>query len=214
MKLVMHTYQVMSTVFSTVGRGISAIRVCLVLLCIDGCQSGKHVEMKTLSLGQFQITVPEDWEPVKENGIDSFVGRMALTDGDTVFFDLGWYSNSFEEENLPYTLDEKNVYLLDQRLVDSSQVYVFYGTIDTVDLEKFHKNRTTWSTIDGRRAKIVQPRVSGDGMTGIYIDSVWQAGSGIDRFQMNGRNLTSANQEMLLAAFQTLRFVRTPRESK
>lgn len=189
------------TKFSTA----TAVSLCLILLF--SCKQRERAETKTLDFREFQITVPSTWEPVKEKGIDSFVGRIALTGGDTISFDLGWYSNPLEED-VPYKVDETNVYLLnDSESTSNSQMYEFYGNRDTVDLEKFHKNEITWSTIDGRKAKIIEAKIPADGMTGIYIDSVWRAGSGIDRFQMNGNNLTPDNQQKLLAAFQTLKFI-------
>jgi hypothetical protein len=170
---------------------------------------GDAANTKLLDFGEFTIIVPSDWMPVKEKGIDSFVGRIALTDGDTISFDLGWYSNSLEEE-VPYDVDGDNVYLLNTaKSTDNSRDYEFYGKSDTVNLEKFHKNRIHWTTIDNRKSKIVEAKKPGDGMTGIYIDSVWLAGSGIDRFQMNGKNLTHKNQQALLSAFQTLKFINT-----
>lgn len=184
----------------------TTIAVSLCLLLLFSCKQRERVETKTLDLGEFQITVPSTWEPVKEKGIDSFVGRIALTSGDTISFDLGWYSNPLEEE-VTYKVDETNVYLLNSsESTPNSLMYEFYGKRDTVDFDKFHKNKITWSSIDGRKAKIIEAKKPGDGMTGIYIDSVWRAGSGIDRFQMNGTNLTPENQRDLLAAFQTLKF--------
>jgi len=76
-----------------------------------------------------------------------------------------------------------------------------------VDPQRFHKNEISWSIIDGRKAKIIEAKKPGDGMTGIYIDSVWITGSGTDRFQMNGKNLKPKNQLALLSAFQTLKFI-------
>lgn len=190
----------------------SAGQVLLLAICLSGlllclCNPEKATETKTLNFGEFTITVPSAWQPLNEKGIDSFVGRIALTDGDTISFDLGWYSNPLEEE-VPYKVDEKNVYLLDQsKSTSNSRTYDFYGRRDTVDVEQFHKNKITWSTIDGRKAKVIEAKLPGDGMTGIYIDSVWRAGSGIDRFQLNGTDLTPANQQALLAAIQTLKFI-------
>jgi hypothetical protein len=186
---------------------VLSLAICLSGLLPCSCNPEKATETKTLNFGEFTITVPSAWQPVNEKGIDSFVGRIALTDGDTISFDLGWYSNPLEEEVL-YKVDETNVYLLNSsESTFDSQMFEFYGKRDTVDLEKFHKNKITWSTIDGRKAKVIEAKLPGDGMTGIYIDSVWRAGSGIDRFQLNGTDLTPANQQALLAAMQTLKFI-------
>ena len=57
-----------------------------------------------------------------------------------------------------------------------------------------------------KKAKIVRPRQAGRGMTGIYFDSLWTAGSGTDKFQINGTDLHPDNERRLLQAFETLKF--------
>lgn len=107
----------------------------------SSCNSDKATDTNILDLGQFSISVPSTWQPVRQEGIDSFVGQIALTDGDTIFFDLGWYSNPLEEE-LAYNVENGNVYLLDRsRSTSNSQIYDFYGKLDTVDLEKSTRTR-------------------------------------------------------------------------
>jgi hypothetical protein len=157
-----------------------------------------------LDFGRFKIDVLSTWQPGKAKGIDSYVGQMALDEGDTVSFDLGWYSNSLEEK-YDFMIQNGDVFLKRQ-IAGDSVVYEFYGKADTVDVEKFKVNVVGWTTIDNRRAKIIKPKNTGTGMTGIYFDSLWVAGSGIDRFQMNGRNLRPDNERELLKAFETLTF--------
>jgi hypothetical protein len=121
--------------------------------------------------GQFTIEVPGTWDKVKRQGIDSYVGQIAIDRTDTLNFDLGWYSSDLTE---------------DPNLQDT----------------------TLSTTIDHRKATIVRPKKSGLGTTGVVIDSLWVAGSGIDRFQINGHNLKSDNQRLFLEAIKTLRFKR------
>ena len=90
----------------------------------------------------------------------------------------------------------------------NSGVYEFYGKADTVDIEKFKVNDVSWTTIDNKRAKLIRPKNTGTGMTGVYFDSLWVAGSGTDRFQMNGTNLQPDNERQLLKAFETLKFTK------
>jgi len=171
----------------------------IILLMLLSCIDKQKGETKTLDFGRFKIDVPGTWQQVKAKGIDSYVGLMILDEGDTVSFDLGWYSNSLEDESV--YVENDDVYL-----VDNESHPDFYGKVDTVDIEKFKKNKIKWTTIDGKRAKIVQPKQTGKGMTGVYFDSLWTKGSGTDRFQMNGKNLTADNQRRLLEAFETLKF--------
>ena len=59
----------------------------------------------------------------------------------------------------------------------------------------------TYETIDGKKAKIVIPKTTGKGITGIYIDNI-----GGSRFNLIGDNLTASQQEIALKIFRTLRF--------
>ncbi|WP_316788893.1 hypothetical protein [Pedobacter frigoris] len=61
-------------------------------------------------------------------------------------------------------------------------------------------------TIDNKKAKIVRPMISGKGTTGVYIDSIGYSNIGRVRFQLSGRNLTTANEELLIKACKTLKF--------
>lgn len=154
---------------------------------------------KTLDFKEFTIQVPPTWGHVRIKGVDSYVGLIALDNGDTASFDLGWYSNTLDDESI-------FVHGSDVHLVDEKGDLTFYGKADTVDIERLKKNKIKWTTIDGKRAKIVQPKLTGKGMTGVYFDSLWTKGSGTDRFQLNGTNLSPENERQLLIAIQTLKF--------
>ena len=75
-------------------------------------------------------------------------------------------------------------------------------------MEKIKKCKVVWDTIDGYRAKLVLPINSGFGVTGIYIDSLWQLNSQNVKFQLSGNNLKPVNEKQLIKAFKTLRFHR------
>jgi hypothetical protein len=57
-------------------------------------------------------------------------------------------------------------------------------------------------TIDGKNAKIVNPKKSGQGTTGVYFADI---GNG-NRFQMSGLDLSANTQATLLSAIETLHF--------
>lgn len=182
------------------------LRFTIILLTLLSCTDKQKPETKTLDFGEFKIDVPSTWQQVKADGIDSYVGLMIPDNGDTVSFDLGWYSSSLEEE-YNFMVQNGDVFLR-REITRDSGVYEFYGTADTVDIEKFKVNNISWTTIDGKRAKLIQPKNTGTGMTGIYFDSLWAAGSGTDRFQMNGTDLHPDNERQLLKAFETLKFTK------
>lgn len=50
------------------------------------------------NFGDFSIYIPENWEKIEYDGIDSYVGR--ITNGkDSLTFDYGWYSYDFSYED-------------------------------------------------------------------------------------------------------------------
>ncbi len=149
----------------------------LVVLLSISCNNNNT---KTLDFKTFTIEVPKGWNPVRENGIDSQVGRIAIDEQDTLSFDLGWYSNSLSEE--------------------------YSNDYDRPGVEKLLKNTNTFETIDNKKAKIVTPKKLGIGTTGIYFDRLWNAGSSVDRFQLNGHNLKPKNEKLLLKALRTIKF--------
>lgn len=64
----------------------------------------------------------------------------------------------------------------------------------------------TYETIDGHRAKIVVPKVTGDGTTGVYFADL--GGKQKTRLQISGRDLTKSQQETALKVFRTIKIVR------
>jgi hypothetical protein len=60
----------------------------------------------------------------------------------------------------------------------------------------------THKSIGGRHAKIVSPRAPGHGITGLYIRNVGDSNA----LTLSGQDLTSAQQDLALKIFETLRF--------
>jgi hypothetical protein len=179
----------------------------LSLFFFFGCLDSRHKSDKqTLDFGSFTIETPKGWTRIKAQGIDSYIGEIAIDNTDTLHFDLGWYSNNLNEYE-PTILDSSMISSIDTSLVNISEI-IFVKNSRRVDPDKYKKNNVSWDTTDGYIAKIVFPRQSGIGTTGIYIDSLWQSGSGIDRFNLYGNNLSSVNEKKLLAALKTLKFHR------
>jgi hypothetical protein len=174
-----------------------AIIVAGLTACSETQQKG---ESKTMDFGSFTIEAPQSWTAIKEKGFDSYVGRIAIDDTDTLEFDLGWYSNDLTEYQEVKMGDGKTYYI-------SSYDTAFSPTlVDSANKEKVVKSKISWDTLAGRQAKILSPIKPGIGTTGIYIDSLWRAGSDIDKFNLYGTNLKPQNNEAVLAAFRTLKF--------
>ncbi len=162
-------------------------------------QSNSKERAKILDFGVFTIETPQKWTKIKESGIDSYVGRIAIDSIDTLDFDLGWYSNKLEDE-LPIIIERGNLKFLDNKADTSSLIIV--DNIKDVDLNKYRKTKVVWDTIDGYRTKIVYPIKSGLGITGAYIDSLGNK----NRFNLYGTNLKSDNEKDLLKVIKTLKF--------
>lgn len=62
--------------------------------------------------------------------------------------------------------------------------------------------------LDHKKAKIVKPKLSGKGLTGVYIDSISNTPYGRIKFQLNGKNLTPTNEKLLLQAIKTIKFTK------
>ena len=184
----------------------------LLLLLIIGCSDNKSKvdnkhksDNQTLDFGSFTIMTPISWTKIKAQGADSYVGRIAIDNIDTLDFDLGWYSNTLTEPE-PQIIERSMLKNMD--VLDTTQ-FIIVDSRKGIDPDKYKKNNVSWDTIDGRKAKIVFSRQSGVGTTGIYIDSLWQAGSDIDRFNLYGDNLKPANKKLFLEALRTLKFHKT-----
>jgi hypothetical protein len=146
----------------------------IVTLFFISCKTTSSTAKKhILNFGSFTIETPGTWKEIKMQGVDSYVGRIAMSAGQFAEFDLGWYSS---------------------RLIDED------------DPGENSKYRIQWDTVDGRKSKIVSPKRNGNGITGIYIDSLWGTGPEKDRFSFSGNNLDPINQKLFLIAIKTIKF--------
>jgi len=179
------------------------VTTLIVLLVLASCNSNKPAaSTHTIDFGAFTIETPASWQKVEQRGADSYVGSIAIDKKDTLFFDLGWYSNKLTEED-PVMIDRST--LLNMKNPDTAG-YIIVDKDTHVDMDKYRKNNVHWDTIDNYLAKIVYPRKTGTGTTGVYIDSLWRAGSDVDRFNLYGTNLQPANEKLVLEALKTIKF--------
>lgn len=69
--------------------------------------------------------------------------------------------------------------------------------------------RVYLDTIDHKSAKIVRPKKSGAGITGVYIDSIgYDSPRRNIKFQLSGYNLKPTNEELVLTAIKTIKFTK------
>jgi hypothetical protein len=177
--------------------GLGVILLLLAISCNDvTVKTGRHI----LDFGSFTIETPDSWKKI-ENKIpyDAYVGSIAIDNVDTVRFELGWYSPDLAE----YTKlngDDSIFYLKEE----NPNEQLIYG--DSLRIDSLIQSRFTWETINKRKAKIVMPKQSGKGTTGVFIDSLWKRGDNVDKFSIYGKNLKLSNEKQLLECIKTLKF--------
>ena len=81
----------------------------LLLISLVACQQTQtKTDKQVLNFGAFTIQAPNSWRHIKQQGIDSYAGRIAIDNHDTLDFDLGWYSNSLSEPE-PYIVERRQL---------------------------------------------------------------------------------------------------------
>ncbi|MTH14272.1 hypothetical protein [Flavobacterium sp. LC2016-01] len=160
----------------------------------------------------FSMETPSKWNYVKERGIDSFVGKIGIDKKDTVYFDYGLYSNDLEESfnNGEYLIRNNDSIFIDdweRNKLDTinGPYYKFYARGGQNKLREFKKDTCYYETIYGLKAKIVVPKNSGIGTTGVYFENTRTDGKGM-KFQISGYNLSNENQKSFLKVIRTLKF--------
>ena len=163
---------------------------------------------KEMDFGAFSMKTPENWTYIKQRGIDSFVGKIALDKNDTLRFDYGLYSSKLEED-LGFIITKDSVFTYEENEDKNDTVnrYVqkFYAKRDTLVIEKLYKTEYSFEVINNLNAKIVKPKKTGIGLTGVYFESTRPNGKGM-RFQISGYNLSEENEKEFLKAIRSLKF--------
>ncbi len=173
---------------------------CLILIILFSCTNNKqsvNVGTKLLDYGYFTIEVPQEWKRVNAQGIDSYVGEIHIDSNTVINFDLGWYSNDLVEGSEDYIIRNDSLIVLKKSPIPNvtKPREDYRGKPDSSNIAALTINQKRWITIDGYKTKLITPTRTGKGTTGIYIDSLWNAGNSNDKFQMNGHNLTPKQQE-------------------
>jgi hypothetical protein len=181
---------------------VRLIQILLLLITLS-CGSSKK---KTFDFGAFEITGPKNWNVVKVQGIDSYVRMVITKSNDTLHFDYGYYSNPLEEKGIFVHSSNSIPWFIENDIDTTGFHFIEKDTITSEDRLVFLKQETTFELIDGFKAKIVSPKNTGEGLTGVYFDSL---GSGpIGNFKLNfvGYNLDIETEEELLIAIRTMQF--------
>jgi len=157
-------------------------------------------EKRRLDFGSFSIETPNSWKPIRERiPYDSYVGSIAVDETDTIYFDLGCCSYDLTEY-VKMNMGDSNLFFLKEnrnnRLIRG----------DSIMIDSLVKSKCRRDNIDYRKAKLVYPKISGTGITGVYIDSVWKAGVSRAKFNLYGNNLKPKTEKAFFESIKTLRF--------
>jgi hypothetical protein len=175
--------------------------IFLVFTLISCSESKNNAGKHTLDFGRFTIETPDSWNQIKEHiPYDSYVGRIAVDSVDTIYFDLGLHSNSLTEY---VKINDGNSTLFYSK--ENLNNHIVKG--DSLEIDSLVKSKFFWDIFDRRKTKIVTPKISGIGTTGIYIDSLWKEGGNIEKFNLYGTNLNPVTEKLLLESIKTLKFI-------
>ena len=78
----------------------------LVSILIFSCKP--KAEFKTIDFGDFEMTVPRQWNELDFKGTDSNVGGIITPEKDSLIFDIGRYSPDITKKSLPLVFDKKS----------------------------------------------------------------------------------------------------------
>jgi len=153
--------------------------------------------MKTMDFVYFTIVTPSIWKYVPAEGLHSFAGGIKMEYDDTAYFDLGMYSDNLTEIG-EYNLNDSTIIVV---TIEEPQLQG-----DSISLYKNRKSNVVWDSVAGYKAKILTSVKPGLGVTGIYIDSVWQGKYTKVKFSFSGKKLHPENELKFSVAIKTLKF--------
>lgn len=184
--------------------------------------------LTTIDLGSFKITIPKGWKYIKRQGEDSFVGDIQINKTSFLTFDCSkhGYANSLLMTENEY-LSKREWYNgqvgwlgTDSKIIlhqpNSSDKIKFPKADFIADIINEQKTSSIpieipavikshyiqLDSITNYTVKTIWPKITGKGMTGIYIHSRTSSFN----FQMNGKNLAKKEEMLALQAFKTIEF--------
>ena len=127
-------------------------RVLFIILAIGtiSCDTD-NVEPKTVDFEKFTIQVPGTWIASPQQGFDSFVGQIEITDKEKLNFDLGWYSNKLNADPAIHdidfvTIDNKRAKVVKPKNFGQGTTGVYFDSLETTKTNKFQISGTGLSS--------------------------------------------------------------------
>lgn len=155
--------------------------------------------MKTVVFNSFEMTIPQSWQKISIQGIDSEIGGVVTDRGDTLIYDLGWFTFDPQSEDIKHQIDtgylERWEPEFDGQVPDS--LYVEKKKV----LNKYE--RIELGCLIG---KLIKPIPSLGKYSGVFIDSMSVMPSGVTSFGFYGESLSNDVQMEFLKAISTISF--------
>lgn len=155
----------------------------------------------------FTLEIPKSWREIEVKAIDSDVMVFVNSLNDTITSDYGRYSNSLNEE-LP-TVFTKNDYnkLSDQEKNKlKKDDFLVIENYDNYNPNNLYKSTSAIYKIDHKNAKVVVPKISGKGITGVYFDKLSAGENNAMKLNMYGQNVNKITETEILNAVSTIKF--------
>lgn len=157
---------------------------------------------KEEDFGDFSIRVPDNWSKVSKSGIDSKVTFLTTNALDTVFINYGNSIRGFNNTVKVHSLQSKIHF--DSIDWPYRNEMIFSRDATTEERQGIYLNEYyRYDTINGKRAKIMLPKIAGSGSTGIHFDSLNARG---ENLTIVGNNLDQKVQDQLYESFYTIIF--------
>ena len=147
----------------------------------------------------FSMSLPSSWKKIKVEGIDSNVNIIVTKNNDSIYFDLGQYSQEFNETNKVFSKEQIRKY--DSLKMNTNGLH--YSDTPEIDQAQgtFLKEYYYYDTINKKVAKIKIPKKYKRGETGIYFSKINN-----NALSIVGKNLNKEEQEILVESFKTIKF--------
>jgi hypothetical protein len=182
-------------------------KLSILFVILSSCISKEGIRMETQNFDSFSIDLPADWRVNEIHGIDSYVREIITSDGDTLHIESGVYSSSLEEESIRVYSSNMIPWFLERDIDTTGMIFLNKEKIEEADREKYRKRKNSFEMIDGYQAKIVEPKLVGDGLTGVYFDSLGVGPMGKLKLQISGFDLTPESNELFLKSIKTIKIM-------
>lgn len=156
----------------------------------------------------FSFKIPNSWKEIEVNGIDSDVSVFVNSLNDTITSDYGWYSNNLEEEDLPSIFTKKDYDKLSEKEKNNlkENEYIIVENYNNFDYESITKSFSKFYIIDNKKAKIVNPKKSETGITGVYFEKLYKERGNYMNLNLYGNNVKKETEEEILNVISTFKF--------